>query len=596
MEIRRVFDIPLFRSLGNSQKEAAVIRSDIGRKAYSTNKLSEEAMRVTAGALDKGLERGDKVLLIAKHPDPEWLFFDIGLQQAGVIPVPLSPQLSEANLTSIIIETKAKYAIVADREVHDLIAGINERLKSIRGIYSLEATPDIPDKEEFKSTPDAKHLAAFETFKAAIHEDDTATIVYTEGTRDKPKGVILSHKNLVSAARALNEAFPVSFDQRTISMLPLYYITERVALYSYLIAGASIHFIRRNKELFSEIKSVRPHYFVTLPSVLEEFYAAIIENMKSGSEASKRRNLTAIRIGREYRNYDKLSLPYYFKLKWADIMVFRDWRKFFGSKIEGILVGTDAVSPSLARLFSAAGIDIREGYGMTETAGLVSLNRFRLNQVNFGSVGKPLEGVEIKIEEPKEGFSYGEILIKSNQVAKSYLDENENQGKFTDGWLRTGDLGRFTKRKGFLQIAGKAEELIRLENDGLIHPVFLEKNLRNSPFVGQCMVLGENRPFASALIVPSFTNLFLRFLKDKTFGSNEEVTKDPDVIDLFRREIQNMNQWLKPEEHIAKFRLLSNPWTIETGELSYGLKKKRDFIEVQYGEFISEMYDSKTGD
>lgn len=595
MEFRRLFDIPLYQLLNFPQKVALSVRSGITKKSYSSEECLNEIMRVSAGALNRNLGRGDRVAIISKFSSPSWTFLDIGLQQIGIIPVPISARHDDETLTFILKDAGVKLALVDDREQYNRIKEINDKIKHIQGIFTFEELPDIPGWEDFTATPEAKHLEQYETSKAGTHEDDLATIVYTGGTTGQPKGVMLSHKNMVNNIKSILETLPLKASHTVISILPQHHIFERIAIYTYLAAGAKIYYVKPSDTLMDDIKEIRPHYFTCVPQILKSFYENIIETALKNPEKSKFWFFWALKQGRNYRDYGRLSLFYFFKLRLADMLVFRHWRNAFGGRIEGIIVGAESVSPSLARLFTAAGIDIREGYGMTETSPVISINRFESSKVNFGTVGQVISGVEVKIEEPKDEFGNGEIYVRGANVMKGYWnDEEKTYESVQYGWLRTGDLGRFTFKKSFLQIAGRRQDVIHLSSQECLNPAFVELQLLDSPYVGQCIVLGEGRPFATALIVPYYTNINLFALRKVIYlDSREETIGHPEIVELIRNEIEKVNQKLSPRERIGKFQLLKEEWTVETGELSPVLKKKRRFILSKHKDVIGGLYQGK---
>ncbi|MGK0389261.1 MAG: long-chain acyl-CoA synthetase [Maribacter sp.] len=593
MEFRRLFDIPLYQLLNFPQKVALSVRSGIKQESYSSQECLDQIMQVSAGALNKGLSRGDKVAIISKYSSPRWTFLDIGLQQIGIIPVPISPRHDDEILEYILKDANIKLALVDDREQYTRVKKLNEGIKHIKGIFTFESLPDIPSWEDFTSIPEAKHLEQYEASKAVTHEDDLATIVYTGGTTGKPNGVMLTHKNIVSNVKSILEALPLKASHTVVSILPQHHIFERMAIYTYLTAGSKIFYVKPSDTLMEDIKSIRPHYFTAVPDMLKLFYQGIVEEALKRPQKSQTWFLWALKQGRNYRDYGKLSLFYFFKLKLADLFVFRHWRNAFGGRIEGIVVGAESVSPSLARLFTAAGIDIREGYGMTETSPVISINRFQSSKVNFGTVGQAIEGVEIDIKEPKDEFGNGEIYVKGDNVMKGYWnDEEKTYEAIQYGWLKTGDLGRFTSKKGFLQIAGRKADVIQLSTGDKLNPAFIETQLLDSPYVGRCIVIGEGKPYAVALIVPYYINLRIYAqTHDLSFDSKEETLFHPQIKELFRKEILDINTKLSTREHIGKFYLLQHEWTIKTGELSPVLKKKRGAILEKYRDVIKDLYD-----
>ncbi len=592
MEFRRIFDILLYQKLTFSKKVALVDGVGLNKEMASSSSLVENTMRVSAGGLDLGLNRGDRVAIISRKGSRKWIELDLGLQQIGVVTVPISPILEEDVFLEVLLDAQVSVAFVQDRETYDKLNLIKDELISLKGIFTLEQVPDIKGWDDFIKEPTPEHHAQYETFRGLIHEDDLATIVYTSGTTGVPKGVMLSHKNMVSNIKSILNAIPLKPQHVVVSMLPPHQIFERVAVYTYLAAGSTVHFVSPDKTLMENLRQIRPHYFTSVPYILEEIYEGLIRESWEKAPNSFKTLYRAIELGWKYRDYDKMSLLYFLKLKGVDFQWYQHWRKALGGRIEGIITGSDGLSPSLARLYSAAGIDIREGYGMAETAPVISLNRIEATQVNFGTVGVPLDGVEVKIAEPKDEFGNGEILVRGDNVMIGYWNPNVSETDESE-WLRTGDIGRFTEKKGFLQIAGRKEDIITLGNEEKVHPLFLENQLRNSLFISQCIVIGEGKPQLSALLVPSFILLKLWSKKeDIEWLNDEEMLLHPRVKELFREEISQINQGLSPREQITKFRLLPERWSLEKGELSPTLKKKREVILERFSDLIEEMYQS----
>ncbi len=393
MEFRRLFDILLHQHMHFPQKAALSVRNNILKQTYSTQDCLDECMRVSAGALSIGLERGDKVAIISQFSSAKWTFLDIGLMQIGIIPTTLHAGWDKETLLYSLKDCSPKVAFVDNREMYEVLTSFTEEIPHLK-IYSFEEVPDLPHWEEFLKAPLPEHFEKYETSKAAIHEDDIATIVYTSGTTKKPKGVILSHKNMVSSIQAIIDALPFKASHHVVSMLPQVLISERVMIYAYLALGCKIHFVRQGDTLLEELQQIRPHYFTCLPAILYKMYSSIIDQAMKGKEMLDSRYIWALRQGRLFENYGKVSIPYFFKLRLADFLVFRHWRNAFGGRIESILISNDAISPSFARLFSAAGIDIRNSYAMVETSSFISTHRLGHSDVNFSTVGQAMEGVE----------------------------------------------------------------------------------------------------------------------------------------------------------------------------------------------------------
>ncbi len=592
MEFRRLFDIPVYQSIHLSQKVSISEGYGIAQKTYSSQDIVEEIMSVSAGALTIGLGRGDKVGIISNHSSIQWTFLDLGLQQVGIIPVPISPLWDQETLQYIIKDSGIKIAFVQDREQYEQVKEINDQFKYLSNIYTFEKLPDILGWEDFVAVPTPPHLEQYEASRAVTHEDDIATIIYTDGTTTKPKGVILSHKNMIHNIKGLLQIIPIKSSHHVVSILPQHHFFERLMIYAYLAVGAKLYFIKPTDSLLDDIKNIRPHYFNCTPELLKTFYSQIVENSLKQAKKNLTWFLWAIQQGRKYKDYDRLSILYFIKLKIADFLVFKHWRQLFGGRIEAIFVGNNPIAPSFARLFSAAGIDIREGYGLAETAGIIAFNPLEPTLVNFGTVGQTLEGIEVKIKSPKDEYGNGEILVQGNNIMKGYWNNEEMTSKvIQDNWFYTGDIGRWTHQNKFLQIAGRKKDIITLANHQTINPLFIETQLYNSPFIYQCMVIGEGQEYLSILIIPSYINLKIWSTRKKlSFNTQQELISHPKVIHLFKKEINHINQQFNSNEKIKKFQLLKKEWTYTTGELTPNMKLNRSFVLEKYALEIESMY------
>ena len=520
---------------------------------------------------------------------PRWNFLDFGAQQVGGILVPIHAQARTHEIEYILNDAEVKYLVVANREFYERVLPLHEKVTSLKKIFTLEKLPDIPHFDDLLEEPTDRHLAEFEGRKASIHEDDLATIIYTSGTTGNPKGVMLSHKNLVSNIKATISLVPINCDKRALSFLPMSHVFERMVTYTYMAVGASVYYAERREVLVENIKEVRPHYFASVPRFLERTYDTIVEKGEERGKFSRRILHWAIRLGERYDG--RMGLIYFLKLKIADLLVYRIWRNALGGKVEGVVVGAAALQPRLGKLFSAAGIDIREGYGMTETSPVISFNRFEPGGVHFGTVGIPVPGVEVKIENPDENGD-GVILVKGPNVMMGYhnLPERTMAVLDKDGWLTTGDVGQFVHKK-FLKITGRKKDIFKTSSGKYIVPTVLEQKLNASPFVDNCIVLGFQKPYVTALISPNFSQLKkwcesnnVHWTAPQFMAINQKVEKFMESV------VEEINETLKNEERIKGFHLLFEPWEVASGELTYTLKLKRNFILEKYGKEIGKMY------
>lgn len=589
IDFRRLFDIFPYQAAKFPNKAALVSKQDLGWKKYSTQECITEINKVSAGLLNLGLKRGEKIGIMTQLGSPRWNFLDLGAQQIGGVVVPLHAQVREHEIEYILSDAEVKFLIVTNREFYERVLPIHKKLPNLKKVFTLGKLPNIPHYKDLIVEPTARHLAEFEGRKAAIHEDDLATIIYTSGTTGNPKGVMLSHKNIISNIKASISLIPVNHGKRTLSFLPMSHIFERMVTYTYMAVGASVYYAERRDAVAQNIKEVRPHYFASVPRFLEKVYDTILEKGEEQGKIARRVLHWAIQLGERYEG--KVGLLYFLKLKIADILVYRRWRKALGGKVEGVVVGAAAMQPHLGKLFSAAGIEIREGYGMTETSPVIAFNRFEPGGVHFGTVGIPIPSIEIKIDSPDENGE-GQILVKGPNVMMGYhnLPERTLAVKDESGWLKTGDVGKFVHKR-FLQITGRQKDIFKTSSGKYIAPTLLEAKLNASKFINQSMIIGFQKPYVNALIVPNFFHL-----KKWCEANNVHWTApqfmaiNPKVEKMMQGVIDEINEGLKNEEKIRKFYLAFEPWEVATGELTYTLKLRRAVILERFKKEIDELY------
>lgn len=589
IDFRRLFDIFPYQQAKFPNKAALVQKQNLGWQKFSTEECITQINRVSAGLLNLGLKRGEKVAIMTQIGSPRWNFLDFGAQQVGGILVPIHAQARIHEIEYILNDAEVKYLVVANREFYERVFPLHEKVASLKKIFTLEQLPNIPHFDDLSEEPTDEHLAEFEGRKASIHEDDLVTIIYTSGATGNPKGVMLSHKNLVSNIKATISLVPINCDKRALSFLPMSHVFERMVTYTYMAVGASVYYAERREVLVENIKEIRPHYFASVPRFLEKTYDTIVEKGEEKGKITRKILRWAIRLGERYDG--KMGLVYFLKLKIADLLVYRLWRSSLGGKVEGVVVGAAALQPRLGRLFSAAGIEIREGYGMTETSPVISFNRFEPGGVHFGTVGIPIPSVEIKIESPDENGD-GVILVKGPNVMMGYhnLPERTRAVLDKDGWLTTGDVGQFVHKR-FLKITGRKKDIFKTSSGKYIVPTVLESKLNASPFIDNCIVLGFQKPFVTALITPNFFQL-KKWCEENNvhWTAPQFMVINQKVEGFMKTVVEEINENLKKEERIKNFHLLFEPWEVATGELTYTLKLKRNFILEKYEKEIEKMY------
>ena len=590
-DFRRLFDIFQYQQAKYPNKTALNFRAEHKWQAYATEDCIRAINEVSAGLLDLGLKKGERAAIIAGSGSPIWNFLDLSMQQIGIIVVPLHATTTRENLTYIFQEAQIKICFCATRELYDKIVDIRSETPHLQDVYMFEKTKNVPAYADLLTHPLEGHLAIFQTYRAAIHEDDLATIIYTSGTTGRPKGVMLSHKNIVTNIKAIISLVPIDYSKKTLSFLPLSHVFERMVTYTYMAVGASLYYGRGVEFLLEDFKAVRPNYFTSVPRLLEKMYDSILEQGKEKSKFSQKILHWAIRLGERYGTKRRMGLWYNFQRKIADILVYRHWRKALGGRVEGVVVGAAALRENLARMYSAAGVKIREGYGLTETSPVVAFNHFEPGMYRFGTVGIPIPGVEIKIDNPNENGE-GEILVKGPNVMLGYYEKpNETRATIDqEGWLRTGDVGRLVHKR-FLQITDRQKDIFKTSSGKYVAPQLVENHFKSSRLVEQCLIIGYKKPYVSALMVPNFVVLKKWCEEnDVHWTAPQYMVINPKVEELFGEEVERLNAELERHERVREFHLLHEEWTIQSGEMTATMKLRRAAILERNEKAVAGLY------
>lgn len=563
-------------------------------KKYSTNDVADIVNRLSAGLLSLGLSGNDmevtnqdKVALISPNR-PEWLLLDLACQQIGVILCPVYPTSNIQELEFIFKDAEIKFLFTGSNELYEKMQPTLKTVPSLKNIYSFDQIQNVPYWKDLLVEP---NNAKLESERKKIKPDNCATIIYTSGTTGTPKGVMLSHKNIVS--NVINSVVSFPFERnikgRALSFLPLNHIFERLASYIFMYSGISIYFAESLEKIGDNLKEVKPNVFCTVPRLLEKIYEKI---MAKGSELTgikKQLFFWSVNLAKKYDNNIDGGWLYNLKLSIANKLVFSKWREATGGNIEYIITGSAACQVRLLRIFNAAKIPIYEGYGPTENSPVISVNRQTPGGMKFGTVGPVLEGQEVKIE------SDGEICVKGPSVMLGYYKRSDlTEETVIDGWLHTGDIGVFEDGK-FLKITDRKKELFKTSGGKYVAPQPIENKMRESRFIEQIMVVGEDKKFVAAIIVPSVNNI-QEWLKDNNIPPAGDVLKMPEVLNLFRTTIDDLNKNFNHVEQIKKFELLPHEWTIENGELTPTLKLKRKVILEKYNNEIKRIYNIPEGE
>lgn len=584
-QVKRLFDVIRFQSENYPKDDALCDKRDGNWVKTSTAEMIKQADQLSRALISIDVQAGDKVAIISSTNRSEWSICDLGILQAGAIDVPMYPTISAEDYEYIFNHAEVKVCFVSDEELYEKVMTAMPNVPSLKHVYSFDQINGCDHWSKLLEKGSEEHQKTVEERMAAIQEDDLATLIYTSGTTGKPKGVMLSHKNIVSNTKACIERLPVDSNGRALSFLPLCHVYERMLLYLYQLTGVSIYFAESMDTIGDNLKEVKPDVFTAVPRLLEKVFDKI---MAKGSELSGiKKNLFywAVKLGEEYDTVGK-SAFYKFKLSIARKLIFSKWQAALGGNAKAVASGSAALSPRLARIYLAAGIPVMEGYGLTESSPVVAVNCETNNMVRIGTVGKPIQDVEVRIAED------GEILVKGPNIMMGYYKDEDKTKEVIDpdGWLHTGDIGEITK-EGFLRITDRKKEIFKTSGGKYIAPQLMENKFKESRFIEQIIVIGENRKHPAALIVPAFE--FVREWAQRKgieFGSHEDINKNKEVINRITEEVHKYNEHFGHWEQVKKFELLPEEFTIEGEELTPTLKLKRKVILAKYAALIDEIY------
>ncbi len=595
MDFTRLFEILEYQQKRFPQPVALAGREQGKWQTWSTAELLAERDRLSAGLLHLGLRKGDRVGILAHCGSPQWAIADVAMLQTGIIPVPVHATARPDEIAHIARDAGLRACFVSNEEMLKKLQAAGAELEWVFSFLPRNVVPDgLLAWNDLLRSPDEHDRARIQYLREGIRENDLATILYTSGTTGRPKGVMLTHANIVSNVKSVLAIVPVGPGMVTVSFLPLSHIFERMVTYVYQAAGTPVWYADAVENLPRILPEVRPHFFTAVPRILERMYDRLLEE-RSRSGVLKRKVLDwAMALGERYPYSGSHNMPadYFLKRLLADLLVFRHWRKKMGGRIRYIAVGAAALQPRLGRLFSAARIEVREGYGLTETSPVIAFNRFEPGGVHFGTVGIPAPGVEVRIAGPDEQGE-GEIEVNGLNVMSGYYQlPEETAERFTaDGWFRTGDVGRF-EFKRFLRITGRKSEIFKTTTGKFVPPAFVEEQLVASPLISQAMAVGLNRPFVAALIVPNFGVLEEWCRQNSVHWTAPQfMVLNPKVEKLYRQEIERINaERLGTIEKVRAFHLLHEPWTAENGLLTPTLKLRRDILAKQFAEEIEKLF------
>jgi long-chain acyl-CoA synthetase len=550
------------------------------------NNLSIALIRLGISGNDMTVEKQDKIALISKNRS-EWLMLDMACQQIGAVLCPIYPTTNVNELEFIFNDAGVKLAFISGQEILDKVSAVRAQVPSLVNVYSFDELPGVAYWKTILASQNESDNVQLEQIKATISAEHCATIIYTSGTTGTPKGVMLSHRNIVSNILNAVISFPLEENKfsRSLSFLPLNHIFERVASYMYICSGISIYYAESLDTIAENLKEIKPDVFCTVPRLLEKVYEKI---MSKGAELTGiKRTLFywAVALGDQYDVSKNQGIFYHLQLAIANKLIFNKWRAALGNHIKFIITGGAACQIRLIRIFTAAKIPIYEGYGPTENSPVISINTQYAGGTKFGTVGPILQGQEVKLE------ADGEICVKGPSVMMGYYKRPDLTAEtIIDGWLHTGDIGVFEDGK-FLKITDRKKELFKTSGGKYVAPQPIENRMKESPFIEQMMIVGADQKFVGALIVPSLSNL-KDWMRQKTipFTTNEDAINHPKVLALYTELIESFNIAFNHVEQVKRFELLPNEWTIDSGELTPTLKLKRKIIMEKYAAVIGRIY------
>ncbi len=587
-EIKRLFDFPYFQLENHPLEKAFGTKYNGTWETISTQQYIDKANAISRGLLRLGIEPNMKIAVISSNNRTEWNILDIGILQLGAQNVPIYPTISEQDYEYVLNHSESVYCFVSDTEVLEKVNSIKHNTK-LKEVYCFDEIPGCKNwKEVLKLGEDKSNQDEVEKLKKLVKPEDLATLIYTSGTTGRPKGVMLSHNNIVSNVLGSAPRVPFPFGAFTaLSFLPVCHIFERMILYLYQYHSVSVYFAESIEMISDNLKEVKPHVITAVPRLLEKVYDKIIAKGSTVGGVKQKLFFWAVELGLKYEPYGANGWLYETQLSLARKIIFSKWKEGLGGNIELIVSGSAALQPRLARVFAAAEIPVMEGYGLTETSPVIAVNDQRNHGFKIGTVGKVIDKVEVKIAED------GEILTKGPNLMLGYYKEPDKTAEAIDedGWFHTGDIGELDN-EGFLKITDRKKEMFKTSGGKYVAPQVIENIMKQSRFIEQIMVIGEGEKMPAALIQPNF-EFVQEWAKRKNLdigSSNDKIIHNEDVIARFQEEIDFYNTKFGHWEKIKKFELTPDVWSIEAEHLTPTMKLKRRNIKKMYERLYDNIY------
>ncbi|TMM53732.1 long-chain fatty acid--CoA ligase [Maribacter algarum] len=585
--ITRLFDFPYYQLEKYNMPNCFVDKRNGEWVNTSTQEYVDKANAISRGLLRLGVQANDKIALISMTNRSEWNVMDTGILQLGAQNVPIYPTISEEDYAYVLNHSESKYCFVSCSEVYAKVKSVQDQVPSLQEVYSFDELNNCKNwSEVLELGADTSNQDVVEDRKASVKPETLATLIYTSGTTGRPKGVMLSHENVVFNALTSSERLPIEKGKsRCLSFLPVCHIYERMMVYLYMYNGVSIYYAESMEKITDNLKESSPHVMTAVPRLLEKVYDSILTKGSDLSGLKKKIFFWAVDLGLKYEPYGQNGWWYEKKLGIAKKLIFSKWKEALGGELQVISSGSAALQPRLARIFNAAGLGVMEGYGLTETSPVVSVNDMRKGGFKIGTVGKLLPGVEVKIADD------GEICVKAPSVMQGYYKDAEKTAEvMKDGYFHTGDIGEIDT-DGFLKITDRKKEMFKTSGGKYVAPQLLENRFKQSRFIEQLMVVGEGEKMPAALIQPDFAYLF-DWAKENgiTISENSDIVTNEKVLAKYQEEVDLANESFAKWEKVKQFRLTPDVWSINEGHLTPTMKLRRKIIKEKYMALYNDIY------
>lgn len=583
----RLFEFIEYQKEYSPLEKAFTTKYNGAWESVSSSDFLDQSRAISRALIGMGIKAGDKIAMISSNNRTEWSVIDVGLLTLGAVNIPIYPTISAKDYEYILNHSESLYCFVSDQEVYDKVNAIQKNIKSLKKVYSFDQIKGCAHWSELLDEgANMDHDSTVTKMRDEVKPEDLATIIYTSGTTGVPKGVMLSHHNVVSNVISSSKRLPLTIGQASaLSFLPICHIFERVILYIYMYNSVSVYFAESIETIADNLKEIKPNVMTAVPRLLEKVYDKIYARGAELSGIKKTLFYWAVNIGLQYEPYGQNGAWYEFKLKIARKLILSKWQEALGGKLELIASGSAALQPRLARVFTAAGMTLVEGYGLTETSPVISVNDMRQKHFKIGTVGKVIDGVEVKIAED------GEILCKGPNVMMGYYKEEKmTQDVMTGDFFHTGDIGELDS-EGFLKITDRKKEMFKTSGGKYIAPQVIENQMKQSLFIEQIMVVGPGRKMPTAVIQPNLEYV-KNWLKEKGISCDTlaQAVKEPLLIEAIENEVAHHNQNFGSWEQVKKIQLTPEEWTIDSGHLTPTMKLKRKVVTEKYDALIEQMY------